>query len=414
MKTILQHYRETFTGLPREVWLLSLVLLVNRTGTMVLPFLSLYVTQDLGLGVEVAGLMLGAWGFGSLAGAFLGGWLCDVVGPLRLQFVALLGCGVGFLVMEHVTNPWWLAACVAVTGLFADGFRPANSAALAAFTSDELQPRAVALNRLAVNIGFSLAPALGGPLAAWSYSWLFRIDGVTCILSALLLRHLFRHVFGKGPLETEADAARRPSGREDLHPLRDGLFLLFLLAFIPIGMTIFQIFGVYPVHLKSVFGIGEARFGLLMSLNAVLILCFEMALTRLAEDRNALRVTGFGALLIGAGLAVLPHGSGIGITVVSLVIWTTGEMLTVPFSGGWVARRAGRRHRGKYMGLYTATWGIAFMAGPPLGAWVYAQFGPDTLWSSLGGFGLAIWAAFVALSLWEARSESHAPTSPPQ
>ena len=401
MKAIFRHYRETFTGLPREVWLLSSVLLVNRAGTMVLPFLSLYVTQDLGLGIEVAGMMLGAWGLGSLGGAFVGGWLCDIVGPLRLQFLSLLGAGFGFLAMEHVTDPWSLAACVAVTGLFADAFRPANSAALAAFTPDELQPRAVALNRLAVNLGFSLAPAIGGPLAAWSYSWLFRVDGVTCILSAFLLRHLFRHVFGSGALQTEADAARAPSGREDLHPLRDPLFLAFLVLFIPVAMTMFQVFGVYPVFLKNVFGIGEARFGLLMSCNAVLILGFEMVLTRFMEDRNAIRVTGLGAFLFGAGFAVLPFGSGLGIALVSLAIWTTGEMLSVPFAGGWIARRAGRRHRGKFMGLYTSVWGIAFIAGPPLGAWVYAHFGPDTLWWSVGVLGALTWAAFVGLSFWE-------------
>lgn len=403
MRAVLQHYRETFTGLPREVWLLSLVLLVNRAGTMVLPFLSLYVTQDLGLGIEVAGMMLGAWGFGSLGGAFLGGWLCDVVGPLRLQFVALFGAGVGFLAMEHVKDPWSLAACVAVTALFADGFRPANSAALAAFTPDELQPRAVALNRLAVNVGFSLAPAIGGPLAAWSYSWLFRVDGVTCILSAFLLYRLFRHVFGSGPLLTDADAARLATGREELHPLRDGLFLAFLVLFVPVGMIMFQILGVYPVYLKDVFGLGEAKFGLLMSCNAVLILCFEMALTRLMENGNALRVAGLGALFFGAGFALLPFGPGLGVVLVSLVIWTTGEMLSIPFAGGWVARRAGRRHRGKYMGLHTAVWGVAFMAGPPLGAWIYARFGADVLWFGVGAVGVATWLAFLALSLVEAK-----------
>ncbi|MDA8019902.1 MAG: MFS transporter [Thermoanaerobaculia bacterium] len=412
MRAVIQHYREAFQGLPREAWLLSIVLLVNRAGTMVLPFLSLYATQDLGLGVEVAGMVLGAWGVGALSGAFVGGWLCDVVGPLRLQFAALAGAGVGFLAMEHVTNPWWLAVCVALTGTCAEAFRPANSAALAAFTPDELQPRAVALNRLAVNLGFSLAPAIGGPLAAWSYSWLFRIDGATCLLSALLLRHLFRHVFHRGPLQTTADAERTPSGREDLHPMQDVLFLVFLALFIPAVMTMFQVFGVYPVYLKEVFGIEEARFGLLMSGNAVLILCFEMVLTRWMEERNAIRVTGLGALLLGAGFAILPFGPGLGVAILSLIVWTTGEMLSVPFSGGWIARRAGRRHRGKYMGLYTASWGVAFMAGPPLGASVYARFGPDALWWGAGVLGVLNGAAYLLLASWETRKNGPAGNAP--
>ncbi|MEO1084991.1 MAG: MFS transporter, partial [Acidobacteriota bacterium] len=383
--------------LPLSVWWISLVLFLNRAGTMVLPFLALYVTQELGHPVTSAGWLLSAYGVGHLAGAFLGGWLCDVVGPIRIQILALAFSGLGFLALEHVTSLWAMAAVLVFAATAAEAFRPANAAALAAFAPDTLQTRAVALNRLALNLGFAIGPAVGGVLATRSYDWLFRVDGATCLLAAVLMLMLHR----RGLLEVSEHEAKRVAEDRGVHPLGDRTFLVFLGLMFGFVIVFFQAWGPYPVFLNEFFGLDEAVFGGLMAFNAVLILLFEMVLTAWAERFAPLAVIAWGGVALGCGYAVLNLGVGLPLAVLSMALWTLGEMLALPFAGGWVAKRAGVRHRGKYMGLYTMTWGLAFIVAPALGSWIYEAWSPQALWWVM--LALAV-ATFFGLQLMRVRT----------
>ncbi|MEE8523321.1 MAG: MFS transporter, partial [Thermoanaerobaculia bacterium] len=344
MRTILRIYREAYQGLPREIWYLSVVILLNRVGTMVLMFLTLYLTQELGFSLAFAGQVFGAYGFGSLVGAWLGGWFSDRVGMLRIQFFSLLSSGIGFLVLEHLHSGIAILVTIFLVGMAAEAFRPANSSALAAFSPPHLRSRAVALNRMALNLGFGIGPAVGGWLAIRDYDWLFRVDGATCILAAFAVKVLFRH--RQPPAKAAGDGAAEP----ERYPLKDTGYLRFLGLIALISIIFSQGWSTYPVYLKTAYGLDESRLGLLMTMNAVLILLFEMVLTRWAERFQILAVIGVGAFLSGVSMAVLPLGSTAWLAVTSMIIWTGGEMLFAPFAGGWVANRAGERHRGKYMG----------------------------------------------------------------
>ncbi len=394
MSRIWGTYREAFNGLPESVWWLSLVLFVNRAGAMVITFLALYLTQELGHPLTAAGWMLSIYGAGHLAGAFLGGWLCDRLGALRIQFWALALSGAGYLVLEHVHSLQVMGVLVFLTATAAESFRPANGSSLAEMAPPELRARAVALNRLAINLGWAVGPALGGLLAAYDYRWLFRVDGLTCIGAALLLHRLR----AGGRLETPGFAVEeRAAETVAKHPMRDREFWVFLGLTVALAAIFFQAWGSYPVYLKEVYGFNEAQYGFLMAVNAIMILLFEVVLTHRTERFSPISVTGFGAFLVALGFAVLPFGAGWMMAVASIMIWTLGEMLSIPAAGGWVANRASVRHRGKYMGLHTSAWGVAMVFAPVVGTWVYSQFGPDVLWLGLGGVGLLTWIGFELL-----------------
>lgn len=387
-------YKEAFRGLPESIWWISLVLFVNRSGAMVITFLALYLTQELGHPITAAGWLLSIYGAGHLAGAFLGGWLCDRLGALRIQFFALAASGFGYLLLEHVRSLPLMAVVVFFTATMAESFRPANAAALAEMAPPDLRARAVALNRLAINLGWSIGPALGGLLAAYDYRWLFRVDGVTCLAAALLLFQLRR----AGRLEKAAyDAVDQRPEPEGIHPVRDREFLLFLVLTAVSALLFFQAWGPYPVYLKEVYGFSEAQYGLLMAVNAVLILLFEVLLTHRTERFHPMSVTGFGIFLLALGFGVLPLGVGWALATLSMVIWTFGEMLNIPAAGGWVANRAGTLHRGKYMGLHTAAWGVAMIFGPVLGTYIYTHFSPAALWYSALGVGALAWFGYELL-----------------
>lgn len=377
------------------------MLLVNRSGTMVIVFLSLYLTQKLSFSLAAAGQILSAYGVGHVVGTFLGGWLCHRIGAMRIQLFALAASGVGYLLMERLQTMGALMVAAFLVATTAEAFRPANMAALAAFSPPELRTRAMAINRMAINLGFSFGASLGGFLAKIDYAWLFWVDGVTCIAAAVLLGVLFR-----GRMELPAEEEEVNEATASRKPQEDYLFLVFIALLFVFMVCFFQAWSTLPVFYYEVYGISETAFGLLMAGNGLLIMAFEVVLTHQAERFRALYVTAAGIFFCGLGYGVLPLGRGLGMAMVSMVIWTVGEMLAMPFAAGWAANRSGAAQRGFYMGFYTTAFGLAFVLAPTLGSWTYESLSGDTLWWIILGLSTLVTLGCILLGRAEIREEA--------
>jgi len=388
---VIETYRAAFRGLPRDVWLLSLVALINRSGTMVLPFLSLYVAEERGLSVSGAGRVLAVYGLGAVAGSYLGGWLSDRIGSTLTQTFSLVTSGFAFLAFLHLDSPVEIAAGAFLLSLFAESFRPAVMADMAHRAPPEIAARAFALLRLAVNVGMGIGPAIGGFLALYDYDWLFIVDAITCWLAAVTLVA----TLGRTAPEVHDDPASQVAGGRS--PWRDGPFLLLMLLMTVLASIFFQVFSTMPLYFSGVYGLAENAIGLFLAFNAALIVAFEMVLIHSLEGRSRLILIGFGAFLICAGLGLMPLGSSIPFIGFTIAVWTFGEMLALPLTNVLVADRAGRTHRGRYMGLYTMTFSVAFVFAPAGGTWIYEGFGPDILWYGAGACGVLLWVWALAL-----------------
>jgi predicted MFS family arabinose efflux permease len=391
IRHVVRVYRDAFSGLPPSVWVLSAVALVNRAGTMVLPFLSLYLTRELGFTPVRAGYVLGAFGFGSIVGSWLGGWLSDRVGPVRVQIGSLVGAGIGFVAIAGVRDPWVLGALVFATSAVGDAFRPASMTALVEHAPAEVHTRALALLRLAVNLGMAIGPAVGGWMASRNYTWVFLGDAATCWLAAMVL------VWWRGrlaPVRTDARVGGPASGRS---PWTDGPFLALLALVLLFGTMFLQVFATLPLYLKERYGLPENLIGAMFSLNALLIVALEMPLVRVLEGRRRLVVAAAGSLLVGTGFALMPLGAGVGFAALTVAVWTFGEMLVLPFTNSAVAQRADPRSRGSYMGAYTMAFAVSFILAPVVGTRVYQGLGPETLWYGVGVAGVVLAAGFFRL-----------------
>ncbi|HEV8375717.1 MAG TPA: MFS transporter, partial [Candidatus Polarisedimenticolia bacterium] len=296
-------YRRAFTGLPAPIWSLAIVAFVNRSGTMVVPFLILYLTQARGYSTAAAGRILGLYGLGSLAGSYLGGWLSDRILPRRVLLLSLTFGGIAFLVLGPLRSGAAIAAAVFGLSLVSEAFRPALATALAECSAPGERGRAFALSRLAVNLGMSVGPVLGGFLALHGYHWLFVVDGVTSLLAACVLAAFFRGRTQK-PLPHEAAWSRGPS------PWKDRPFLLLALLMSLYGLVFFQLLGAFPLTLRDRFGMAENWIGLSLSVNTAIIVLFEMLLVHSLRHANPYRVIALGSLLMCTGFALLPLGSG--------------------------------------------------------------------------------------------------------
>lgn len=388
-------YARAFSGLPTEVWILAVATLVNRAGTMVLPFLTLYLTGQFGWSPAAAGRMLALYGAGAIGGSFLGGWAADRWSPVAVQQLSLIGTGIGFLALTWISSEHAFGVAMVAISLVAEMYRPALLAAAGKDVPAEVRGRSMGLLRLAVNAGMSVGPAVGGLLATVNYDLLFVADACTCWAAATVLflarRHAARRARGTVP---EVDAGATPAA---LSPWRDGPFIAFLGLALVLAIVFFQINGTFPLYLHHEYGLSEASIGGLLGLNALIVVACEMLILHRVERISPLAVIGPGAFLLCLGFALLPWGRGALFAAGTVVVWTVGEMLTLPLANIFVAARAGPRRAGRYIGAYTMAFSTAFLIAPALGLSVYGRFGGRVLWAAAGAVGIALWIGFRAL-----------------
>lgn len=374
----LDRYFASFRGLPREVWILASVGFVHRSGLMVLPFLTIYATTRLGATAAQAGLLLGAYGAGSLIGNGVGGWLTDRIGQLRVQAGSLAFAGAMFFGLGQVTDLVGLGLGLFLTAAVGEMHRPANNAAIATYCPESDHPRAYALHRLAINAGVTIGPALGGQLAAIDYSWLFPCNGLFLASSAVLLLARGR---GWQPVESatsdELDEEHQPRARSPLNdrPLLAAIFFSFLSS-----LVFFQLMSTLPLYMKEQWGLGEDVIGLLFAVNTVTIILVELPLTSRLQQRSALRMVAVGTGFVGVGFGLMPFGAGVAWATVSILVWTVGEILMAPFLVSFIASRAHPSQRGRAMGLLGMSFGGAHALGPAVGTWAYGAIGPNAPW----------------------------------
>ncbi|MEO7793307.1 MAG: MFS transporter, partial [Thermoanaerobaculia bacterium] len=398
-------YARAFSGLPGEVWILAVATLVNRAGTMVLPFLTLYLTGHFGWSPASAGRMLALYGAGAIGGAFLGGWAADRWSPIAIQQLSLIGTGIGFLALTQISSEHSFGIAMVLISLVAESYRPALLAAAGKNVPAEVRGRSMGLLRLAVNAGMSIGPALGGLLAGVNYDLLFVADACTCWAAAVVL-FLARR---PAPVEivTASDVAAVGS------PWRDGPFVLFLGLAMVMAIVFFQINGTFPLYLHKEYGLSEAKIGGLLGLNALIVVACEMLILHRVERRAPLSIIGPGAFLVCLGFALLPLGRGALFAAATIAVWTVGEMLALPMTNVFVAARAGSARAGRYMGAYTMAFATAFLIAPALGLSVYDRFGGNVLWGAAGVVGAVLWLGFWALGRVLASRSFRTPTFDP-
>lgn len=393
LRGIIATYRAAFSGLPRDIWMLSLVALINRAGSMVLPFIGLYLTADRGMPIPLAGRILALYGVGSAVGAYLGGWLTDRIGSMRTQQLSLYLSGVGFLIFSQLRGVVAISIGIFVLSIVAELFRPAVMIATAERSPQRLQARSFALLRLAVNLGVGVGPAIGGFLALYNYFWLFAVDAATCWAAAILL-----------PLMVAPAPAADPGASAELRPRspwRDGPYLSLMLLVMFVALVIFQVLSTLPLYLREVLGYLENTIGLCLAFNAALIVLFEMVLIHWAERHDRMMLVGVGAFLTCAGFALMPLGTSLPFILLTVAVWTFGEMLTLPLINAVVADRSDARSRGRYMGLYMMAFSMAFVIAPIAGTHVFQEYGPRVLWFGIGFLAapLAVWSLSLRVAL---------------
>lgn len=371
LQASIELYKKAYTGIPKPIWWLSLVMFINRSGTMVIPFLTVYLTSN-GYTLSQAGTVMSAFGLGAILGSFVGGKLSDRFGFFWVQFYSLLLNGIFFIILSYVEGLWPFTITIFLLASVGEAFRPANAAAIAAYSNDSNRTRAYSLNRLAINLGWAIGPAIGGLLVYYfNYKLLFWADGFTCIAASLLLyAFLFgyhKKVMGEQPEHKESKPVVGSA-------YKDAVFMQGMVGVLLIGVCFFQLFSILPVYYKEEVHLSENIIGLILASNGILIVLIEMILVyKLEHKQTPLFYMIIGTLLIALSFLVLALVPQLLFVGISMLLVTFGEMLLFPFTNSFWVSRTNNFNRGQYAAAYAMTFAIAQVLSPIIASKVVAK-----------------------------------------
>ncbi|WKW45418.1 MFS transporter [Myroides sp. JBRI-B21084] len=379
LKLYWQNYISAYKGLSQATWLLAMVMFINQSGSMVLPFLGVYMATVLNFSLQNAGIVLSMFGIGSIAGSFVGGWLTDKFGSFKIQTFSLFFSIPFYIIVPYFKTFETLCIAILFLSFIKELFRPANSASVSFYAKPENLTRAFSLNRMALNLGYSIGPAIGGFLAAVSYNFLFYANACMSFVAGILFVFYFKNRKGNAPFKELNSTIQVPIKEKSAYS--DRIFLIFSVFIAIYAFCFFQILNTLPLFYKNVAMMTEKEVGLLMGFNGIVVFVLEMALVHFAEKKFTLTTNMIiGSLFCGAAFVVLIPTHVQFILYASIFLISISEILIMPFASTVAVNRSKPTNRGSYMGLNGISFSLAFVSSPLIGTYIAQNFGFTNLW----------------------------------
>ena len=374
--------------------MLSIVMLINRSGSMVLPFLGVYMTDHLKFSLENTGIVLSFYGIGSVLGSWLGGFLTDKFGEYYIQSWSLFLSAPIFIIMPFFSSVDMMALLIFLQSAISDTFRPANSVAITKYARPENLTKAFSLNRMAINLGFSIGPALGGILSGISYNFLFVVNGIGAVTAGIIYVIFFRRRNKIFREKKKLEPTKPIEKTVTKSPYKDYPFLLYSFLCAVFAVCFFQFFNTIPLFYKDVAKLDQSTIGFILGYSGFIIVLLEMPLVSLAERVLKIpQILSIGIIMSGVSYLLLLFGSNIPLLLLSMSILSIAEIWVLPFMSTVTALRAERGNKGAYMGLNGIAFSFSFIFTPFLGTYVVSHFGFDSLW--IGSFAILMVTAFL-------------------
>ncbi|MCA9215337.1 MAG: MFS transporter [Planctomycetales bacterium] len=366
---------QPYLELPTAVHILCLGTLLNRAGSFVIIFLTIYTSEKLGFGVTFAANCIGVFGIGSIVASMIGGQLADRLGRKPVMLFALFGAAISLFSMSFASQRITFLLWVFSFSLTIDMYRPAASAMLGDLTSPAQRPIAFSLMYISFNLGFAVAAPIGGFLASHSFRWLFWGDAITTGAYGIIIVWLIRDTL---PIKPASNQSRIGFGTIT-RVANDTTFLLFSAATLLTSIVFMQAFTTLPIYMKQL-GYSEKLVGALLATNGVLIVICQIPITQIFQRFHRVIVIIVGELLIAVGFGLTTFANTISILLMTIVIWTLGEVVQAAFKQSLVADMAPADMRGRYMGIFSLCHSFGVAVGAPIGGQVLARCGAQVLW----------------------------------
>lgn len=382
---MIKKYLTNFKGFSKEIWILTFITFLNRAGTMVIPFLSKYMKENLSFSYTEIGWIMFFFGTGSIIGSWLSGKLSDKIGFYKVMVFSLFMSGITFIALQYLTSFESLCIGILILTSIADMYRPAMLLALDTYESKETRTRALTLTRIAINMGFLIGPVLGGLIIMnIGYSGLFWIDGLTCILAILIFCIMVKEK--KLPFKVKKIKSDTNSNKVIFS---DKPFVLHLVITMITGILFFQMFTTLPLYYKQQFNFTEFETGLLLSFSGLITILFELPIVRFVEEKNIdrIKVISFGILSMSISLLLMLISGWSGVLILMICFMSIGIMLTLPFANSFAMGRVHMNLKGRYIAAFTMSYSFAHILSAKISMTIIESLSFQANWLFMGTLG---------------------------
>ena len=392
---MLDRMRRATAGYPRQFWLLFWGMLISATGgSMIWPFLTIYMRQRLDIPLTTVTLLLTLNAAAGLMTTFVAGPAVDRFGRKGAMFLSLAIGSIMMLAMSMAGTLQLWAILMAINGAFGPLYRVGSNSMVADLIEPERRASAYALLRMSNNLGVAIGPSVGGFITSASYALAFYSAAGASATFALLVMFFMSETVPQR--QVAADQPQTDGGYSQV--LRNRPFLAFCGVYTLAVMAHVLMMVLLPVYAKENFGVPESQYGFIMAANAAMVVLLQYTTTRITERYHHLPVLAVGSLFIALGTGSVALGWNFPTFLASMVILTIGEMIVMPTSTALTANLAPPDMRGRYMSIYGLTWGIGFGIGPVIGGFLNDNLAPVAIWYGGLVMGLAAAVGFVLLA----------------
>lgn len=389
---------------PQQFWLISFVMMLAWSfHSLMWPYILLYISQRIGQPLSsVSGLMM-VNAITGMVTTFLGGAIADKFGRKGVMVFSLMFCGVGWFFFQAAGTLPIFALLMAVTGATTPLYRLAADSMVADLIPEENRLDAYSLLRMGNNIGVALGPSIGGYLVSVSYGIGFSVIGVGLVVIGVLLAFLASETRPR----TESGAPeQKVTGGGYLKIFKDRIFLTIIIAFTLNRICTSTLWLMLAAYAKQNYGLAENVYGFIPATNAIMVILFQLLVTRQVNRNKPVNAMALGALVYAVSIFSVAFATGFWGFWLCMVAATVGEMILVPTTTTFTSRLAPADMRARYMSVYTLTSGIGTGVGPWLGGIMEKTFNARTMWYAAGFVGFAGFLVFLFVIYLNRRSTS--------
>lgn len=402
--------RKIYLEFPRKFWIVVGVSFIDVVGgTLLFPFLSLYITQKFQVGMTQAGAVLGLFSIFGLVGGMIGGALTDKFGRRNLIIFGLVFSALSTLSLGFVQQFATLFPLVVVIGLLSNIAGPAHSAMIADILPEKKRQEGFGILRVVFNMSWIIGPSIGGFIANRSFFALFVIDAIISSVVAVLFYFLISETKPEtAPTEKPESLLSTFKGYGVV--LRDYAFMGFLAAGILMGSVYTQLYNSLSVYLRDNHGIQPQGYGFLLTVSAITVILFQFWITRAIKRRPPFLLMAFGTVFYMLGFSMFGFVSTFVLFALAVFIITVGEMIIVPTSQTLAANFAPVEMRGRYMAFFGLVWSLPAAFGPGAAGLILDNYNPNLLWYIGGGLCALSVLGYLALHQRLGKQERFAPS----
>ncbi len=398
---------ETIKLYPKQFWILFGGSFISSIGMgLIFPFFALYVRKKFGLSMTGVGYTFAAFILPSILSQSIGGHLADKFGRKIIMLVSLLLSSLfllGYGFVETITL--WIFLTI-LDGLFGPMYNPASSAMIADIVDSSKRLQAYGLLRIIHNLGIVIGPVIGGLLIAKiSYLILFIIAAITSFIYFFVILFFIKETkpekqeVYKERLATlsnkEGNSNLLSEGYKKI--LNDRIFVYFCLVTILVSVVYSQMTTTFPVYMNENFGILEDKYGLIMALNASMVVLLQYPITRIISKYKKTVIMALGAFFYAIGFGSIGLSNSLLLFAISMAILTIGEMIIIPVNTSFVADISPEDMRGRYMGVLGIANMLGWGIGPIIGGLSIDKVGGNFIWLIIFILGLISSAGYLSL-----------------